>query len=86
MRRTKQIGVRIYAEEWKRLCDVQENISGISRGQKPDISEIVRSLIGWGNRMLLSEAEKAYLAGDINSLGDTVIAHQKKDEHKRRIN
>ena len=86
MRKTKQLGIRIYDAEWKRLCAVQENIGFVSRGQKPEISEIIRSVMGWGNRSLVSENEKLFLAGDIPTLNPPQIVPRRKDESKRSVN
>ena len=63
-----QIGVRLEDYQHKMLVNVQEHISACSRGQAPDIAEIVRCLIGWGNQLLVTQEERDYLAGKIPSL------------------
>lgn len=63
MKKSKQLGIRITAEEYARLERVQADIALNSRGQKPEISEILRAVIGWGNKMLVSPAERAFIAG-----------------------
>lgn len=68
IKRTKQIGIRLTDEEWDRLVKIQDNIALVSRGQRPEIVEIVRSILGLGNKGLVSPEERAFLAGEISSL------------------
>jgi hypothetical protein len=68
MKKSKYIGFRISAEEFERLVAVQENIAHVSRGQKPDIADVLRSVIGWGNRELVSIDERSFLAGEIPNI------------------
>jgi hypothetical protein len=71
MKKTKYVGFRVSIEEFSRLEMVQEHIAISSRGQRPEISDILRSIIGWGNRKLVSAEERAYLAGDIPRIGES---------------
>ena len=68
MKKEKQIGIRLTGDEWEKLLKVQDNIALMSRGQKPDIADIVRSIIGFGNPELVSPEERAFLAGRIPAL------------------
>lgn len=51
MKKTKYLGFRISMDEFDRLVTVQESIAAQSRGQKPEISDIIRSIIGWGKNL-----------------------------------
>jgi hypothetical protein len=68
MKKNKQLGIRVTDSEMGRLMAVQDNIALGSRGQRPDLVEIIRSILGWGNKELVSENERKYLAGDTDSL------------------
>lgn len=66
---TKRISVRATDDQIKRLEDVAENIAAESRGgRRPDISEIVRSILGWDNHTLVSVMEREYIAGNIAAI------------------
>jgi len=56
-----QLSLRMDEDQHGRLVDVQEHISACSRGMKPDLMEIIRSVIGWGNPDLVTPEERAYL-------------------------
>lgn len=64
----RRLSIRMDESQWERLEQVAKDIALTSRGQKPDLSEIIRAIIGWGNRDLVTPEEKAFLAGDIPSL------------------
>jgi hypothetical protein len=81
MKKSKYIGFRISHEEFVRLEEVQDNIARVSRGQKPDIAEIIRSIIGWGNKELVSQEERSFIAGNIPALhGDALPDSRKKNK------
>ena len=64
-----QLSLRMDEDQHGRLVDVQEHISACSRGMKPDLMEIIRSVIGWGNPDLVTPEERAYLRGELAALG-----------------
>lgn len=65
---TRQISIRVDDAQYQRLLTVADQIAEVSRGQKPEVTEILRSIIGWGNRGLLTDIERAFIAGDIDAL------------------
>ena len=67
-KKTVQIAIRLDDDENEMLLAVQEHIAACSRGMRPDLAEIIRSLIGWGNPDLVSPEERAYLRGELKSL------------------
>lgn len=83
MKKSKYIGFRISAEEFEKLVAVQENIARVSRGQKPDVAEILRTIIGWGNRSLVSQEERSFIAGDIPALHVTALPDDKARKLKK---
>jgi len=67
-RKDKRINLRIEGDVYERILDVIDRIAQESpRGLKPELSEIIRSLCGWGNPNLLTDDERAYLAGSIDT-------------------
>ena len=75
-RKDKRINLRIEAQVYDRILQVIDRIAKESpRGLKPELSEIIRSLCGWGNPNLLTEKERAYLAGSIDALPNTKRDH-----------
>ena len=68
MKKTKYIGFRVLETEFALLEVVREHIAADARGIKPEITDIIRSLIGFGNQSLVSNEERDYLAGKITSL------------------
>jgi len=68
-RKDKRINLRIEANVYDRILHVMDRIAQESpRGLKPELSEIIRSLCGWGNPNLLTDNERAYLAGSADAL------------------
>lgn len=67
-KKSVQLSLRMDDDQHGRLVDVQEHIALCSRGMKPDLMEIIRSIIGWGNPDLVTDEEKAYLRGELQSL------------------
>jgi len=63
-----QLSLRMDEDQHGRLVDVQEHISACSRGMKPDLMEIIRSVIGWGNPDLVTPEERAFLRGELSAL------------------
>lgn len=82
MKKSKYIGFRISAEEFEKLAAVQDNIDLVSRGQKPDVADIIRSILGWGNRGLLSKEERLFIAGDIPALAHGTALPDDRKKHK----
>jgi hypothetical protein len=76
MKKTKYIGFRVSAEEFGRLEAVQSSIALSSRGQKPEITDIIRSILGWGNKNLVTVEERAFLAGEIPSIHGNLLPDQ----------
>ena len=75
-RKDKRINLRIEAHVYERILRVIDRIAQESpRGLKPELSEIIRSLCGWGNPNLLTDNERAYLAGSIDALPATKRDH-----------
>lgn len=68
MKRNKQIGLRVNDEELHKLNSVANSIASNARGMKPDITEIIRSVMGWGNKKLVSPEERAFLAGETKEI------------------
>ena len=68
MKRQKLIALRLNDAEWARLIKVQDNIALSSRGQRPELVEIIRSILGLGNRGLVSAEERAFFSGDTPNL------------------
>ena len=60
---TRRIAVRADEEQYARIIAVQEDIALFSRGQKPEISDIIRAILGWSNPDLVSPEERAFLSG-----------------------
>lgn len=68
-RKDKRINLRIEANVYDRILHVMDRIGQESpRGLKPELSEIIRSLCGWGNPNLLTDNERAYLGGSVDAL------------------
>lgn len=68
MKKTKYVGFRISMDEFARLELVREHIATCARGQKPEVADILRSILGWGNPDLVTQAERDYIAGKISVL------------------
>lgn len=67
-KKTVQIAIRLDDDENEKLLAVQEHIAQCSRGMKPDLTAIIKALIGWGNLDLVSPEERAYLRGELKAL------------------
>jgi len=69
-KKVMQVGIRLDEKQHEMLTAVQDHIAACSRGQAPDISDIIRCLIGWGNQALVTKEERDYLSGKTSALSE----------------
>lgn len=69
-KKSRQISLRADEDQINRLDKLADHIQNTDkRGRRPDYSEILRSVIGWGNSKLLTNSERKYLAGNTDEIG-----------------
>jgi hypothetical protein len=87
----KQLTMRVRETELQRLNAVADNIAAASRGQRPNIVDIIRAILGWDNPDLVTPEEKAYIAFRTNALHGPFVASKAAtsiptDKRKLRVN